>query len=111
MYGTGGVAWAGTSVNVSNPAVPASVTDSRTRTGWVLGLGTEWAGWTWPAGSLTFKLEYLYADFGTRTYINSQVTTGAFTVATRVAALTSNPMLRVTPCSAARLRAVAIDAS
>jgi len=90
VYGTGGVAWAGTSVNVSNPAVPASVTDSRTRTGWVLGLGTEWAGWTWPAGSLTFKLEYLYADFGTRTYINPQVTTGAFTVATRGVQLSDN---------------------
>ena len=90
IYGTGGVARVGTSVNVSNPTVPFSVTDSQTRTGWVVGLGGELAAWTWPSGSLTFKLEYLYADFGTRTYFNQPISFPGATVVTRDVRLTDN---------------------
>ena len=75
---------------LSDPSVSVSVTDSQTRTGWVVGLGCEWAAWTWPAGSLTFKLEYLYADFGTRTYIDPPVRIGSANVVSRDVSLSDN---------------------
>lgn len=95
IYGTGGVAWADTSIHVSDERASLSVTDSQTRTGWVVGLGCEWAAWTWtagswPAGSLTFKLEYLYADFGTRTYINPPISIANTTVVSRDVSLSDN---------------------
>jgi outer membrane immunogenic protein len=49
LYVTGGGAWAGTDVNVFGPAF-GNVTDSQTRTGWVAGVGGEWAAWTGPWG-------------------------------------------------------------
>jgi outer membrane immunogenic protein len=91
LYVTGGGAWAGTSVNVSNFV---SVTDSQTRTGWVVGVGGEWAAWTGPWGALTLKLEYLHADFGNQQYINPPVVTPSGTVVTRDIKLT-NDMVRV----------------
>jgi outer membrane immunogenic protein len=91
LYGTGGVAWAGTEVNVVNAAIPVSVTDSQTRTGWVVGVGGEWAAWTGPWGALTFKLEYLHADFGTGQYINPPVVSvPAFNIVTRDVRLTDD---------------------
>ncbi len=91
FYGTGGAAWAGTQVNVSNQAAGFSVTDSQNRTGWVAGLGGEWAAWTTPWGAVTFKLEYLHADFGTKLYVNPQVTTaGGTIIATRDVKLTDD---------------------
>jgi len=82
LYGTAGVAWAGTDVNVLSPLV-GSVTDSQTRIGWAAGLGVEWAACVGAWGALTFKLEYLHADFDSRQYINPQVTAGGGTVVTR----------------------------
>jgi hypothetical protein len=38
VYGTGGIAWAGTSVDVSNPAF-GLFSESKVRTGWVVGVG------------------------------------------------------------------------
>jgi outer membrane immunogenic protein len=91
FYGTGGAAWAGTDVNVVSRAPAFNVTNSQTRTGWVAGVGGEWAAWTGPWGALTFKLEYLHADFGTKQYFNPQVTTPVgVIVATRDAKLTDD---------------------
>jgi outer membrane immunogenic protein len=90
LYGTGGGGWAGTDVNVSNPTVPFSVTDSQTRTGWVAGVGGEWAAWIGPWGSLTFKVEYLHADLGTGTYIQPPVHFPGVTVDTRDVKLTDD---------------------
>jgi len=72
VYGTGGVAFAGTDVTVATPGF-ATVTDSKSRTGWVAGVGGEWAAYTGPLGALTVKLEYLHADFGTSRYIATPV--------------------------------------
>jgi len=90
VYGTGGVAWAGSEVNVVNPVVAASVTDAQTRTGWVVGVGAEWAAWTGAWGALSFKLEYLHADFGTGTYINPPVPVPGGTIVTRDVRLTDD---------------------
>jgi outer membrane immunogenic protein len=87
FYGTGGAAWAGTEVNVTNVA---RATDSQTRTGWAVGVGGEWAAWTLPTGALTFKLEYLHADFGTASYINPPVITVTGTTVTRDVKLTDD---------------------
>lgn len=72
VYGTGGVAFAGTDVSVTTPGFP-TVTDSQTRTGWVAGVGGEWAAYVGPMGALTVKLEYLHADFGSDRYVNTPV--------------------------------------
>jgi outer membrane immunogenic protein len=82
VYGTAGVAWAGTDVIVSNPAF-GSVIDSKTRVGWTAGVGGEWAAWTGPWGALTLKLEYLHADFDSKQYVNPPVTILGLTVVTR----------------------------
>ena len=57
-YLTGGVAWASTEVDLG------SFSDSRTRAGWTLGGGAEWAF----APQWTAKLEYLYLDLGRENY-------------------------------------------
>jgi outer membrane immunogenic protein len=67
LYGTGGLAYgrisaSGTFFN-SFTSGTASFGDSTTQVGWTLGAGVEGAipnasNWTW-------KLEYLYIDFGT----------------------------------------------
>ena len=90
LYGTGGVAWAGTDVNITNTAALVTTIDSQTRTGWVAGIGGEWAAWTGPWGALTFKLEYLHADFGTGRYVNTPIVTVAGTVVTRDVKLTDD---------------------
>jgi len=82
VYGTAGVAWAGTDVIVSNPAF-GSVIDSKTRVGWTAGVGGEWAAWTGPWGALTLKLEYLHVDFDSKQYVNPPVTILGLTVVTR----------------------------
>jgi outer membrane immunogenic protein len=94
VYGTVGIAWAGTSVNVVNPAIGAFVTDSKTRTGWTAGVGAEWAAWVGPWGAVTFKLEYLHVGFPTKQYVIPPVVFAGGTVATRDASL-SDDMVRV----------------
>lgn len=88
IYGTAGIAFAGTEVAVSNPA--GQVTDSRIRTGLAAGLGGEWAAWTDSWGAVSFKLEYVHADFGSKRYVDPAVRTGAFTVTTRDVRLTDD---------------------
>jgi outer membrane immunogenic protein len=93
VYGTVGIAWAGTSVNVVNPAIGAFVTDSRTRTGWAAGVGGEWAAWVGPWGAVTFKVEYLHVGFTDKQYIIPPVVFAGGTVVTRDASL-SDDMVR-----------------
>jgi outer membrane immunogenic protein len=71
FYGTGGAAFANQGVNVCAPG--GCVSDSQTRTGWTAGVGGEWAVWTAPAGTLTFKVEYLHVDLGTGRFIDPVV--------------------------------------
>lgn len=82
IYGTAGVAFAGTEVRVSNPAF-GTVVDSKDRTGWVVGVGGEWAAWSAPWGDVTFKLEYLHAGFESKQYVVPPVTLGGLTIVTR----------------------------
>jgi outer membrane immunogenic protein len=80
VYGTGGLAYGGTSSNTSifSAEVPntgsTSVTgfgsESTTRVGWTAGGGVEWMflpNWS-------VKAEYLYYDLGTVTYSNGRLT-------------------------------------
>ncbi len=89
VYGTAGAAFAGTDVSVSGPAM-GTLTSSQTRTGWTAGVGGEWAAVVESWGAVTFKLEYLHADFGNQQYFNPPVTVGATTVVTRDVKLTDD---------------------
>ncbi|WP_027549707.1 outer membrane protein [Bradyrhizobium sp. Cp5.3] len=88
IYGTAGVAFAGTDVTVSDPA--GAVTESRTRTGLAAGLGAEWAAWTDTWGAVSFKLEYVHTDFGSKRYFEARPPLGAALVATRDVRLTDD---------------------
>jgi outer membrane immunogenic protein len=73
IFGTAGGAFAGTTYTDCNntaPFVAGCLSDSQTRSGWVAGAGVEYAFWN----NLSVKLEYLHADFGSKTYINTPVT-------------------------------------
>jgi outer membrane immunogenic protein len=89
IYGTAGAAFAGTDVTVSNPAF-GTVTSTQTRTGWTAGVGGEWAALVEAWGAVTFKLEYLHADFGTKQYFATPVMIGPATVAARDVKLTDD---------------------
>ena len=52
---------------MTNPAF-GILSDSRTRIGWVAGLGGEFAVWTGGAFDVTLKVEYLHAGFETKQY-------------------------------------------
>jgi len=58
VYGTGGVAWA------HNRANDATFQDDRDHIGWTAGAGLEYAF----APNWSTKLEWLYADYGSKTY-------------------------------------------
>jgi outer membrane immunogenic protein len=67
LYGTGGAAWADYDVtataSLANGA-SAGGSFSNTRSGWVAGVGVEWAIPSfWFAGDWTTRLEYLHYDF------------------------------------------------
>jgi len=89
IYGTAGAAFAGTDVSVSNPAFGA-VTNAQTRTGWVAGVGGEWAALVDSWGAVTFKLEYLHADFGNKQYFTAPAALGGATVVARDVKLTDD---------------------
>jgi outer membrane immunogenic protein len=65
IYVTGGAAFADIEARVIPPAPPlVTISESRTRVGWTVGAGWEWAfSQNWSA-----KLEYLYVDFGNEAY-------------------------------------------
>jgi outer membrane immunogenic protein len=92
VYGTAGVAFAGTQVVAFNPAL-GSFTDSKDRTGWVVGVGGEWAFWSTPLADLTFKVEYLHAGFESKQYFSPPLVVTGGTVITRDTKL-SDDMLR-----------------
>lgn len=90
VYGTAGVALAGTAVSVTNPAF-GTISESRDRTGWVAGLGGEFAVWTGGAFDVTLKVEYLHAGFETKQYFNpALVTPIGTTIVTRDTKLTDD---------------------
>jgi outer membrane immunogenic protein len=89
VYGTAGVAYAGTQVTATNPAV-GSVSEPRARTGWVAGLGGEFAVWTGGAFDVTLKVEYLHAGFETKQYFVPPITIGGLTFVTRDTKLTDD---------------------
>ena len=76
IYGTAGIAFAGTEVTVSNQV--AQVTSSQTRTGLAAGLGGEWAAYVDTWGAVTLKLEYVHVDFGSKRYVDPPIS-GAVT--------------------------------
>ncbi|MGO4507788.1 outer membrane protein [Bradyrhizobium sp. 2TAF36] len=76
IYGTAGIAFAGTEVTVSNQVV--QVTSSQTRTGLAAGLGGEWAAYVDTWGAVTLKLEYVHVDFGSKRYVDPPIS-GAVT--------------------------------
>jgi outer membrane immunogenic protein len=75
VYATAGIAAVDTHLDVSSPTI-GIVTDSKTRVGWTVGGGGEWAAWSGPFGDLTFKLEYLHAGFESSRYFNSPIIVG-----------------------------------
>jgi outer membrane immunogenic protein len=91
IYGTAGAAFAGTDVSVTGPLF-GTVTNTQTRTGWTAGVGGEWAASVQPWGTVTFKLEYLHADFGSKQYFNPALVLagGNATVVTRDVKLTDD---------------------
>jgi outer membrane immunogenic protein len=93
VYGTAGVAFAGTEVVVSNPAVFGTAVDSKDRTGWVLGVGGEYAIWTDAFADVTLKLEYLHAGFESKQYFVAPVIVNGVTIVTRDTKL-SDDMVR-----------------
>lgn len=88
FYGTAGAAFAGTNVTVTNPV--GSFSDSKPRVGISMGVGSEWAAWTGSWGAVSFKLEYLHTDFGSKQYINPPITGAGFTILTRDVKLTDD---------------------
>ncbi len=74
IYGTAGVAVAGSTVTATNPAF-GSVSRSMDRTGWTAGLGGEFAVWSGGAFDVTLKVEYLHVGFETRQYANMPIVT------------------------------------
>jgi outer membrane immunogenic protein len=93
IYGTAGVAVTGTDVTVSNPALFGTVTSSMQRTGWVVGLGGEFAVWSAGWADVTLKVEYLHAGFESKQYFVPPVVINGITIVTRDTAL-SNDMVR-----------------
>lgn len=78
-YFTGGAAFVGTDVNICNTSLGLCASESKTRTGWIGGIGVEYAIWA----DLSVKVEYLHADFGTARYFSTPTTLGGITVVTR----------------------------
>lgn len=70
LYATGGAAWAHNKVDIDTGL--ASFSSTRGHTGWTVGGGLEYMmtpGWS-------AKIEYLYADFGSRNYFGGVVPGG-----------------------------------
>jgi outer membrane immunogenic protein len=65
LYGKGGVAWANTNFGTDLFTFPILLSSDKTRTGWVLGVGVEYAFWD----NWTAKLEYNYMDFGSENFV------------------------------------------
>jgi opacity protein-like surface antigen len=66
-YVTGGAAFTGTSASVCLTTLAQCVSESQTRTGWIGGLGVEYAIFD----NISLKVEYLHADFGSGRYFGA----------------------------------------
>jgi outer membrane immunogenic protein len=75
LYVTGGVAFAKFDVDEFNTTAPVfGASDSATLTGWTVGGGAEWKFSIW--NQVSFKVEWLFADFGTHSFLNPPITPG-----------------------------------
>jgi len=92
VYATAGAAFAGTTLQFFDNRIPGgSVSDSRTRSGWVVGGGVEYALPGTFLDNLSVKAEYLHADFGSRNYFDPPLAVAAITVVnTRKTTLTDD---------------------
>ncbi len=73
LYVKGGVAWADEDHWMSNAGVAFTNKSGDTRTGWMVGVGVEYAFWqNWSA-----KIEYNFMDFGTDTHTQTFIAGGA----------------------------------
>jgi outer membrane immunogenic protein len=76
FYGKGGAAWVGNTATISNLTTGASVSASNSRTGWLVGVGTEWAfDPHWSA-----KLEYDYINVDSFTFSGPVIPADTWTV-------------------------------
>lgn len=80
LYGTGGVAFAGTKTSdfafFAFDGTTNAASSSTTRTGWTAGAGAEWAfSPNWSA-----KVEYLYVDLGSVNYTSVNTLTATATI-------------------------------
>jgi outer membrane immunogenic protein len=94
LYATGGVAFAGAQATITSPAIGTLTDSSQTRIGWTVGAGAEWAAWVDTWGALTFKIEYLHADFDSKRYFNPPFAFNGVTIVSRDLKLTDD-MVRV----------------
>ncbi|MGY3581484.1 outer membrane immunogenic protein [Bradyrhizobium sp. USDA 4341] len=69
VYGTGGLAvgYNEATANIRYPGGSVSAFDSQTHVGWTAGAGLDWAF----TNTLSWKTEYLYADFGKKSYFSN----------------------------------------
>jgi outer membrane immunogenic protein len=94
FYATAGAAFAGVQATLTSPAIGAIADSSQTRIGWTAGAGAEWAAWVDTWGALTFKIEYLHADFDSQRYFNPPFAVGGTIIVSRDVKLTDD-MVRV----------------
>ncbi|MDX8412301.1 MAG: porin family protein [Mariprofundaceae bacterium] len=74
LYGTGGLAWGQVKTNVNTDSRPTGTiqypaSQSKTKTGWTVGAGAEWAF----SPPYSVKIEYLYVDLGEQSVIGNPV--------------------------------------
>jgi len=82
IYVKGGAAWVGDRYFVRNHANPAvdERSGDQNHVGWTAGAGLEWM----LTPSISAKLEYMYADVGSKTFNFTLINTGAFIETARV---------------------------
>ncbi len=71
-YVTAGAAFTGIGVDICNTALDQCASESHDRTGWVGGVGLEYA----TIAGISVKFEYLHADFGSARYISTPIILG-----------------------------------
>jgi outer membrane immunogenic protein len=74
IYGVGGGAWARDRYNATFTSSPGDFQGRETRSGWVAGVGLEWA----VTNNWSTKIEYNHYDFGTKTVDLTEPSLGTF---------------------------------
>jgi len=72
IYAKGGGAWVQNSATITNLTTGASISGSDTNSGWVAGVGAEWA---W-AGPWSAKIEYNHVEFDNRSFAAPAIAAG-----------------------------------